>query len=89
MHDAGNPVKSRFFLLTDVSVAFKIDDVTFPAYYPVDEDVASYITDECYYAFPDVFICPWSEGDLVSQMVEKWVHAITLGCDGYAGTFSN
>ena len=89
VHDAGNPVKSRFFLLSDVAVSFKIDDVTFPAYYSVYEDVASNVANKGYCTFSDVLVCPWTKGNLVAQMVEEWVHAITLGCDGYAGTFSN
>lgn len=89
MHDACNPVKSRFFLLSDVSVAFEVDDVPFSLYYSVDQDIAPYVAHEGHCAFTDVLIGPWTKGDLVSQMEQERVHAVTFRCEGNARSFSN
>ena len=50
MHDAGDPVKSRSFFLTDVSVSFEEDVGAFSTDDSVDDDVASDVAYEGYSA---------------------------------------
>ena len=89
MHDAGNPVKSRFFLLAYISVTFKNDYVAFSSYDSVNENISSDIAYKGYCAFAYIAVSPWSKGNLVAQMEKARVHAIALCCEGYAFTFSN
>lgn len=65
MHDASYIVKSRFFLLTDISVSFKQDVVSFSADDSVEDDVASNVANKSYCAGTDVAVSPWAESDLV------------------------
>ena len=89
MHDAGYPVKSRFFCLTYVAVAFEGDEVAFSFDDSVDEDVASEVAYKGYCASADVAVSPWTEGDLVPHVEQERVHAIALRCNGYGLAFSN
>ncbi len=89
MHDAGDPVKSRFFFLADVAVSSEDDDVAFSFDDPVEYDVPSQVLYQGYSSRADVGVCPGAEGYLVSQMKETGVHAITFCCNGYGFTFSN
>ena len=89
MHDAGYPVKSRFFCLTYVAVAFEGDEVAFSFDDSVDEDVASDIAYKGYCASSDVAVSPWTEGDLIPHVEQERVHAIALRCNGYGLAFSN
>ena len=89
MHDAGDPVKSRFFFLADVAVSFEDDDVAFSFDDAMQNDIAFDVAYEGNCAGADVGVCPGAEGYLVSQMKETGVHAITFCCNGYGFTLSN
>ena len=89
MHDAGYPVKSRFFCLTYVAVAFEGDEVAFSFDDSVDEDIASEVAYKGYCASSDVAVSPWTEGDLIPHVEQERVHAIALRCNGYGLAFSN
>ena len=89
MHDAGYPVKSRFFCLTYVAVSFECYYVAFSFDDSVDEDIASDVAYKGYCASSDVAVSPWSEGDLVSHMDDARIHAVADCCQGYHATFSN
>ena len=89
MHDAGNALKSRFFLLTDVSVAFEGDDVSFSTDNSVDKNGASAVTDHGDCTSADVAVCPWAKGDLVAEMHKEGVHAVAFDGDGHGVALSN
>ena len=89
MHDAGYPVKSRFFCLTYVAVSFEDDDVAFSFDDSVDEDIASDVAYKGYCASSDVAVSPWTEGDLIPHMEQERVHAVALCSQGYGLAFSN
>lgn len=89
MHDAGNTLKSRFFLQSYVAVAFEDDGVSFAAYDAVDQDVTSDVAYKGDSAFADVLVFPWTEGDLVAQVHQEWVHAVAFDSDGHGLPFSD
>lgn len=89
MHDAGNPVKSRFFFLPDVSVPFEDDDVSFSLDDSVKKDIAFDVAYEGYCSGADVAVSPWPQGDLIPQMKESGVHAVAFGSEGHSMSFSN
>lgn len=89
MHDAGYPVKSRFFCLTYVAVSFECYYVAFSFDDSVDEDVASDVAYKGYCASADVAVSPWAEGDLIPHMEQERVHAVALCSQRYGLAFSN
>ena len=89
MHDAGDPVKSRFFFLADVAVAFEDDDVAFSFDDAMQNDIAFDVAYEGNCAGADVAVSPWAESYLISQMKQGWIHAVALCSDGYRVAFSN
>ena len=89
MHDAGDPVKSRFFFLSDIAVAFEDDGVAFSFDDAMQKDIAFDVAYEGNCARTYVAVGPRAEGDLISQMKQAWIHAVALCSDGYSVPFSN
>ena len=89
MHDAGDPVKSRFFFLADVAVSFEDDDVAFSFDDAMQNDIAFDVAYEGNCAGADVAVSPRTEGDLVSHVDDAWIHAVAGGSYGHSVAFSN
>lgn len=72
-----------------VSVPFEDDEISFSLDDSVQKHIASYVTHQGQCAFADVAFLPWPEGDLVSQVDEKRVHAVAFDGQGYGLSFGN
>ena len=73
----------------DVSVAHECEHVAFSFDDAVDDVAASCVFDEHDSAFADLTVIPRTEGDLVAQVHDEWVHAVAFGADGHSLAFGN